>query len=87
MEITVEKRKFSVLSKYDISAPDCKHHAVGSHWPFSSRFRLLAADHQQTLAMIRSRLSFFRARYDFLFPGGPVYRFWCEDLWKGVYAC
>ena len=28
MEIIVEERKFSVTSKYDISAPDCKYHAV-----------------------------------------------------------
>ena len=87
MEIIVEERKFSVTSKYDISAHDCKYYAVGSHWPFSSRFRLLAADHEQTLATISWRLSFFRARYDFWFPSGPVYRFWCENLWKGVYAC
>ena len=87
MEIIVEERKFSVLSKYDISAPDCKYYAVGSRWPFSSKFRLLSADHEQTLATVRSRLSLFRARYDFLFPRGRVYRFWCENFWKGIYAC
>ena len=88
MDITVAERKFSLRSKYDISAPDCQYYAEGSRWPFSSRFKLLSADREQELARIIWRFSFFRDRYDIrLRSSGTVYRFWCENLWRVVYAC
>jgi len=81
MEITVRSES-SACSLSTTSAP-----LTASTTPWKPLAVQQSADHEQTLATIRSRLSFFRARYDFLFPGGPVYRFWCEVLWKGVYAC
>ncbi len=84
MNITVKERKFSFRSKYDITTPDSNYYAVKSLLPFGG-FRLLSGDHEQTLARIRRRMSFFRAGYDFQLPQGTAYRFWREGFWRGVF--
>jgi hypothetical protein len=73
VNITVKERKFSFRSKYDIAAPDTNYYAVKHLLPFGG-FSLLSGDHEKTLVRIRSRVSFFRAKYDFQLPHGTVYR-------------
>ena len=84
MDVTIQERKFSFRSEFDISAPSGSFYArkalIGNGLQLQYR-------NGQDIALLRSRLSFFRNRYDFEFTSGVTYHFQCEKRWKGVYLC
>ena len=86
MNISIEQRRFTFRSEYDISAPRFNYYAQKKYFSFRDRIQLLAED-RRVLARIRSRFSLFRMKYDFELSDGKVYRFWCEKLWKCVFVC
>lgn len=84
MNVTIQERKFSFRSEFDISAPSGSFYArkslVGNGLQLQTRSG-------QDIVHLRSRLSFLRNKYDFEFAAGAIYHFQCEKRWKGVYLC
>jgi uncharacterized protein YxjI len=86
VNITVEQRKLSLRSEYDVFGAGFHYHAEKKLFSLLDKIRLLTAD-DRLLAKIRSHLYLFRPRYDFELSSGEVYRLRCEKLWSGVFVC
>jgi len=86
MNVTIEQRKFTLRSEYDITTPDSKFHAEKKLFSLTDRLRLQTED-GRVVARIKGYFSLFRPKYDFDFLDGNLYRFRCESLWKGVFSC
>jgi hypothetical protein len=84
VDIAVLERKFSFRSKYDISAGADNCCAEKKRFSFLAKLEVLG-ENRQLSANIRERFSPFRLRYEFLFAGGTIYRFWCEKAWKRIF--
>lgn len=86
MKVTIEQRKFTLRSEYDIFAPGCSYYAQKRLFSFHDKIQLLTRD-GRLLVRLSQRWSLFRTRYDFEFSNGEVYRFRCEKFWRGVFLC
>jgi uncharacterized protein YxjI len=86
VNITIQQRRFTLRSEYDISALGCRYYARKKLFSFNDRVQLLAED-GRVLARLKKRWTLFRPSYDFEFSDGRCYRFRCEKLWKGVFLC
>jgi uncharacterized protein YxjI len=84
MNVTIQERKCSFQSEFDISAPTNGFYAKKVF--FGNSISLQTRSHQD-VARLRSRLSFLRNKYDFEFGAGVVYHFQCVKRFKGVYLC
>jgi hypothetical protein len=87
MDITIQERRFSFTSEYDISAPLASYYAKKAFFSFNDKIVL-----QNTRGTIQARIQGYfsplRHKHDFnLVQEGRVYRFWCEKIWKQVYIC
>jgi hypothetical protein len=85
MNITVRQAPFSLTSKYEIETPDAIYSAKKAFISLGDKVELFSL-HGRVLATIREHFS-FHSKYDFELSDGEVYHFWCERLWKGVFAC
>jgi|SRR5580704_3084417 hypothetical protein len=85
MDISIEERKFSFRSEYDISTPDSSYYAQKAFFSLGAKLQL-QAEGGRVLAIIRGRFPFF-TRYDFEFSNGSFYKYRCEKFWKGVFVC
>jgi uncharacterized protein YxjI len=86
MNLTIEKQKFTLGAKYDISVPGRSYHAEKKILSLGNKLQLQAED-GSVLARITSHFSLLRSKYDFELSGGKLYRFWCEKLWTRVFVC
>ena len=86
MNISIQERKFTLRSEYDISTPSARYYAVKKLFSFLDNLQLQSHD-RRILATIKGSFSPFRGRHDFLFSDGRHYRFWCEKIWRNVFAC
>jgi len=86
VNITVQQRKFSLRSEYEISTPGGTYFAQKKYFSWRDKIRLVGPC-EQILARIISRFSLFRCRYDFELSSGKTYHFRREKFWKGVYVC
>jgi hypothetical protein len=85
VDISIQERKFSFRSEYDISTPDANYYAQRAFFSFGAKLQL-QAEGGRTLVLIRGRFPFF-TRYDFEFSDGRFYRYRCEKFWKRVFVC
>lgn len=86
MDLTIQERKFSFRSTYEMDG-------VGGHWfarrdvfAFPARIGITSSA-DAPIATLQGRFSFFRSRFDFQFADGRSYRFECQKRWKQVYDC
>ncbi len=86
MDITIQERKFSLRSEYDISFRGKNYYAVRKLFSFLADLQL-RGESREELARVKGRFSLFRSKYDFLLSDGTAYHFWCEKIWKGVFVC
>jgi hypothetical protein len=84
--VTIQERPASLRTKYDIEAPSCNYFAQKNLFSFPARLQIFT-EGRQPVATIVARWSLFREKYDFIFSDGRTYRFWCERVWKAVFAC
>jgi uncharacterized protein YxjI len=87
VDISIQERKFSFTSEYDISAPGTSYYAKKAYFSFNDRLQLQSSE-GRILAKIRGYFSPFRNKHDFnIVEDGRSYRFWCEKIWKQTYVC
>jgi len=86
LNITVQQNEFSLRSEYEISTAGCIYTAQEKFLSWHDKITLMKP-RGEVLARIKSRFPFLGSRYDFELSDGKVYRFWCEKLWKRVFAC
>ena len=77
MNVEIRERKFTLRSEYDISVPGANWFARKAFFSFNDRLQL-QRDDGSILAQIRGHFSFFRAKHDFEFSDGRLYRFWFQ---------
>ena len=69
VNVTIQERRFSFNSEYNISAGGSHYYARTPFFSFANKLQLQGED-DRILAKIRSRFSWFRSKYDFeLFDG------------------
>jgi uncharacterized protein YxjI len=85
MDVSIQERKFSFRSEYDISSPGIRYYAQKAFFSFNSKLQL-RTEGGEIKAAIRRRFPFL-LRYDFELSEGRLYRFRCEKFWKGVFLC
>jgi uncharacterized protein YxjI len=85
MNITIQQRVFVFGSEYEIETPSCIYSAKKKSFFRRDKITLFAT-HSRSLATIRGHF-FFRPKYDIRLADGKMYRFCCQKLWKGVFAC
>jgi uncharacterized protein YxjI len=86
VNVTIQERKFSFSSEYDIFATGSSYYARKKIFSFTDKLQLQSED-GRILARIAGSISPLRHRHAFNLADGRSYRFWCEKLWKRVYAC
>jgi hypothetical protein len=87
MEMFIRQNKLGFGSEFDIRGPESRYYAHKLFFSPPKRLELMSSDRQRVIVTLRSRLSFFRARYDFEVSNGCTYRFQLEKRWTGVYSC
>ncbi|HEX4037472.1 MAG TPA: hypothetical protein VHX37_05385 [Acidobacteriaceae bacterium] len=86
MDITIQERKFSVRSDYNIDLPAGPWFARKAFFSVPARIAITSSA-GAPIATLQGRWSFFRSRFDFRFTDGRNYQFVCEKRWKQVYTC
>jgi len=86
MDVTIQERKFSFASEYDVSTPTGKYHARKKLFSLTDKLALQAED-GSILVHIDGEFSPLRCRHQFRFADGRTFAFRCERLWKRVFTC
>jgi uncharacterized protein YxjI len=86
MDVTVDERKLSFGSEYDIAAPDTTYFARKAVFSLTDDITLKNATGQEE-AHIQGHFSPLRSRHDFSLSDGRAYNFYCEELWKSIFVC
>ena len=86
LNVTIQERKFSFRSTYDISAPGVTYFAQKAFFAFLDKLELRTKA-GELVAKLQSHFTFIRTNYDFILTDGRTYHFLCEKIWKGVYVC
>lgn len=86
MQVTIEQRKSSFTSEYDIQSPSGNFYARRKFFSLWGRI-FLNSENGETLAQIDGTLSPVRSKHRFRFSDGRVYTFQCEKVWKRVFTC
>jgi len=86
VNVTIQERRFSFTSEYEISALSRTYYASRSLFSFKDKLQLRSED-GRVLARIRSYFAPFRRRHDFHLRDGRILRFQCEKIWKQVFIC
>lgn len=84
MNIVVQQRVFAFTSNYEIETPACTYSAKKRFFSRWHTIKLFAP--RALVATIRGHF-FFRPKYNIKLADGKTHRFWCEKVWKGVFAC
>jgi uncharacterized protein YxjI len=74
MNVTIEQRRFTLRSEYDISTPGHSYYAQKKLFSLRDRLQLLTRDGRLMVGLTQ-RWSWFRTKYDFEFSDGKIYRF------------
>jgi len=86
MDVSIQERKFSFVSEYDISAPDSSYYARKALFSLTDKLQL-KTQAGEIVARIRGLISPLRNRHDFFLQDGRVYHFRCQKLWTRVFVC
>ena len=86
MDVTIQQRKFSLRSEYDIETPACIYLAQKKFLSFRDMVKLFGP-REHLLATIKGHFLSFRSKYEFELTDGGVYHFFCKKMWKGVFLC
>ncbi|MGZ0707308.1 hypothetical protein ACWPKO_03100 [Coraliomargarita sp. W4R53] len=86
MNVTIQQRRWSFSSKYEIHTKDDTYYAEKKIFSFADRIRIFSQN-GSVLAKIKSHLFIFKPRYDFELFNSKVYQFICRKVWKGVFTC
>lgn len=86
MDVSIQERKISLTSEYDISTPQGDFYAKKQFFSFTDNLELSNAA-GEVVAKIDGEISPLRHVHDFYLPDEREYRFSKEKIFKGVYAC
>jgi len=86
MNATIQERKFSLRSEYDITSPTETWFAQKAILSLLANLEIRNQS-DRVLATIHGNFSIFRANYDFALTDGRNFHYACEKIWKGVYSC
>ena len=85
MNITIQERRFTFSSEYEISGSGQILRARKDFLSFPSRIHVKYGEDR--VGTLQGRFSLIHCKYDFQFADGRDFAFQCEKLRKGVYAC
>jgi len=85
MIITVNQRRWSFTSKYDISGDAGSYYAQKKLFSFTDRLKIFS-DTGEVAARIVGYFTFFLPKYDFIIDG-IAFKFRTVKFWKGVFTC
>jgi uncharacterized protein YxjI len=86
MDVTVQERRMSLWTEYDITAPGRNLHAKKEMFTLFSKIALETED-GQPLAKLQGQFSVLRSRYEFDLADGRVGHFECVDRLRSIYEC
>jgi uncharacterized protein YxjI len=86
MDMTVQERKVSFSSEYDITAPADSYYARKAILALTDKIEITKQD-GAAAAHIQGHFSPLRSKHDFIFADGRAFTFECEKMWTQVYAC
>jgi uncharacterized protein YxjI len=86
LDVTIQERKFSFFTEYDITTPDATLYAKKQAIALLNKLELQTSS-GQVLAKVQAEFSLLRHKYDFDLLDGRVFHFQCDKLWTSVYRC
>jgi uncharacterized protein YxjI len=86
VDVTIQERKFSFFTEYDITTPDTTLYAKKQAIALLHKLELQKSG-GQALARVQAEFSLLRNKYDFDLLDGRVFHFQCDKLWTSVYIC
>jgi uncharacterized protein YxjI len=86
MDVTLQERKFSLFTEYDVTTPGAALYAKKQAISLLNKLELQTSD-GQLLARVQAEFSLLRSKYDFDLLDGRVFHFQCDKLWTSVYSC
>ncbi len=86
MDVSVQERRMSLWTEYDIAAPGQNLHAKKKMFSLFSKISLETED-GQPLATLQGQFSVLRNRFEFDLADGRVGHFECVDRLRSVYEC
>jgi uncharacterized protein YxjI len=86
MDVTVQERKVSFSSEYDVTTPTGNYYARKAFFALNDSIEVTKED-AAVAAHIQGHFSPLRSKHDFTFTDGRVFAFECEKMWTQVYSC
>lgn len=86
MDVSIQERKISFTSEYDISTPQGEFYARKTFFSLTDNLELSNAG-GQSVAKIEGEISPLRHKHEFFLTDGRQYQFGREKIWTGVYTC
>jgi uncharacterized protein YxjI len=86
MDVTIQERKISLTSEYDISTPAGDYYARKALMAINDKIQVKSAD-GSIVANIQGHFSPLRSKHDISMADGRVYIFECEKLLTRVFKC
>jgi uncharacterized protein YxjI len=86
VDVTIQERKFSLFTEYDITTPAAALYAKKQAIALLNKLELRTGV-GQVLARVQAEFSLLRNKYDFDLLDGTVFHFQCDKLWTSVYSC
>jgi uncharacterized protein YxjI len=86
VDVTIQERKFSFFTEYDITTPNATLYAKKQAIALLNKLELQTSG-GKVLARVQAEFSLLRNKYDFDLLDGRVFHFQCDKLWTSVYSC
>jgi uncharacterized protein YxjI len=86
MDVTIQERRFSLWTEYDITTPTQTLYAKKQMFSLLAKVELKGQD-GEVLASLQGQFSVLRNRYEFDLTDGRVCHFECVDRLRSVYEC
>jgi uncharacterized protein YxjI len=86
MDATIQERRFSLWTEYDVTAPGRTLYAKKEMLTLFNKIDL-QDEELRTIATLQGQFSVLRNRYEFDFTDGKVCHFECVDRLRNIYEC
>jgi uncharacterized protein YxjI len=86
VDVTVQERKISFTSEYDITANGKTYYARKTVLAINDHLEI-KDEHGHVAATIQGLFSLIRGKHDFILADGRTYHFQTERFWKPSYSC
>lgn len=86
LNVTIQERKISFTSEYDITAPGASYYARKAFFSFNDHLELQEQG-GHVVAVVQGSFSPLEEKHDFKLSDGRDFHFRCAALWKRVFLC